>query len=344
MVVAPPSKVNSTGYEVIRTCKINTIPSELIDWLIVGQDRAPTNQPNTVRSPETPNSYGSSDYEYLLDDSVVIDILNRLGDEYLDDYSKWITATSALKRHNKFKIWNDWSKRSSHYNCNKNITIWNYNKGNVDINLLVFLVQQKEGNKTLKFVETYKKYEPIKNTDLSQLTRKTMNHKFVFDKEASTETLNYEIFNTYSSIIIKSCTGTGKTTAIATHAKKYIKRNPNTRILTITTRTTLSDQHQLSFSETKMGNYQSCKSVDLHRVSSLTICINSIKRISMLDEQDLSNYIVYVDEVASFLQLTHNNTLDLSLNETFTAICSIIRYAKKVIVPDAMINDSVFFH
>ncbi len=132
-IVAPPSKVNSKGYEVIRKHKVNQLPSELIDWLIVGLDRAPTNQPSAVRSPETPNSYGSSDYKFLLDDNVVKDILNRLGDEYLDDYSKWITATSSLKRHNKFKIWNDWSKRSSHHNYYKYVNLWNYNKGNVDI-------------------------------------------------------------------------------------------------------------------------------------------------------------------------------------------------------------------
>ena len=169
-----------------------------------------------------------------------------------------------------------------------------------------------------------------------------MHHKHVFDEKAQASTLNYDTFVKHDTIIIKSCTGTGKTTAVARHAKRYIEQNPKTKLLTITTRTTLSDQHQLSFSETNMKHYKTTKG-PLHREKSLTICINSLRKINLLEASDLNEYIVYIDEVASFLELTHNDTTNATLKETFYYIANIIKHAKKVIVSDALINDNVFY-
>jgi len=46
--------------------------------------------------------------------------------------------------------------------------------------------------------------------------------------------------------------------------------------------------------------------------------------------------------VSSFLELTHNNTLDKNLKEVFGLVAKFIKNAGKVIVSDALINDAVF--
>ena len=62
----------------------------------------------------------------------------------------------------------------------------------------------------------------------------------------------------------------------------------------------------------------------------------------MLDNDDLDDYIVYLDEVPSFLELTHNNTLDTHLRDVFGLVAKFIKRAGKVMVSYAMINDAVF--
>ena len=68
--------------------------------------------------------------------------------------------------------------------------------------------------------------------------------------------LSNEDFNEYDIIIIRSCTGTGKTTAIAKRIEDYLKDDDETKFLTLTTRTTLTDQHEKSFNNIDLKNYQ----------------------------------------------------------------------------------------
>jgi hypothetical protein len=57
---------------------------------------------------------------------------------------------------------------------------------------------------------------------------------------------------------------------------------------------------------------------------------------------ELSQYFVYIDEINSFLQLTHNKTLDTNIRQIFNLLMRIIKYAHKIIVSDNLITDSVF--
>jgi hypothetical protein len=75
--------------------------------------------------------------------------------------------------------------------------------------------------------------------------------------------------------------------------------------------------------------------------SHITICINSLLKLAYSDE-DISNSIVYVDEINSFLKLTHNSTLDNKMKLVFTRLVSIIKHCKKIIVSDNIIRDGVF--
>ena len=56
---------------------------------------------------------------------------------------------------------------------------------------------------------------------------------------------------------------------------------------------------------------------------------------------DIEKYVVYIDEVSSFLEFTHNDTLDNKIQTIYTSLIDIVKYAKKVIVSDALITDNV---
>jgi hypothetical protein len=62
--------------------------------------------------------------------------------------------------------------------------------------------------------------------------------------------LDYETFSAHETIVIESCTGTGKTTAIAKHMTQE-----QGNFLSILTRARLADQHCKSFKALGMRSY-----------------------------------------------------------------------------------------
>jgi hypothetical protein len=120
-----------------------------------------------------------------------------------------------------------------------------------------------------------------------------------------------------------------------------MKHLPNKKLITITTRTTLSDQHMKSFNELNMNHYLHLN-IDPADCNSLTICINSLMKLNTLDNGEMSDYVLYIDEVTSFLELTHNKTLDNRIVEVFNMVMRFVKHADKVIVSDALITDGAF--
>ena len=90
-----------------------------------------------------------------------------------------------------------------------------------------------------------------------------------------------------------------------------------------------------------MQNYQD-RDTDPYEAKALTSCINSLCKLIDLTDEEMSNYIVFIDEVSSFLELTHNDTLDNVLKHVYRTLIRFIKNAKKVIVSDALITDAVF--
>ena len=94
-----------------------------------------------------------------------------------------------------------------------------------------------------------------------------------------------------------------------------------------------------SFAALKLTDYRAMSAE--YRGENITVCLNSINKISSLGPEQLSRCIVYIDEIDSFLKLTHNTTLK-DEREIFLQLTKIIKCAHKVIVSDAIIRDNVF--
>ena len=77
---------------------------------------------------------------------------------------------------------------------------------------------------------------------------KNFNSKYVFDNtEDSNKTFSYDDFNNNDIIILKSSTGTGKTTAISNHIKRCFEEQPEIKLLCITPIKSLASQLHLNF-------------------------------------------------------------------------------------------------
>ena len=227
------------------------------------------------------------------------------------------------------QTWDQWSKQAANYNQAKNEKFWESTRGILDINYLVWLL--RKGGSKREFVEKWKPYHPI-TQNIEAVKQITFNAPYV------SEGLAKGTFDQYDTIVIKSCTGTGKTTAVAKHMEQEV---PYSKFLSITTRMTLTDQHHKSFEAIHMENYQDIK-VNLYDADVLGVCLNSLVRLEALSEADASQYIVYIDEVASFPEFTNNDLLDNILKRLVSTLVRLIRHAKKVIVSDALINDGTF--
>ena len=93
-----------------------------------------------------------------------------------------------------------------------------------------------------------------------------------------------------------------------------MKENTNIKFLTLTARQTLSQQHKQSFKNVHLISYQDTTG-KLKTKNAVTMCLNNLVKLSDLDEEEIANYILYIDEVNSFLDFTHNTTLKTK-NET----------------------------
>ena len=60
------------------------------------------------------------------------------------------------------------------------------------------------------------------------------------------------------------------------------------KFLSITTRTTLADQHQKSFQAINMQNYQDVR-VSLYDADVLGVCLNSLIKLEALDEKEIAD-------------------------------------------------------
>jgi hypothetical protein len=197
-------------------------------------------------------------------------------------------------------------------------------------------------------IKKYKKisYDISTNNNIDYIE---YNHKYVYDASFNDVQYDYDIFEKYDSVILKACCGTGKTTAVAEHVKKYMVENvkkymdanPGTKFLSIVDRESLADQHAKSFSSLNIEHYKTTK-IEPCDASALVLCINSLTKLSKLTKEDKNKYIVFIDEITSFLNITHNSTLDKNIKVVYNMLTSIIKNAKKVIVGDAIVLDNVF--
>ena len=140
----------------------------------------------------------------------------------------------------------------------------------------------------------------------------------------------------HPNLLIKSATGTGKTTATSNLVER-IRQGHDYKVLSIVSRVSLAHQHQKNFNN--MINYQDIKTSEYGDCKDLVIQLDSILH---LDPQKLKNTIVYLDEINSmFDYMLNSSTLKARRLQVFNMLCMVIACASYIIGVDADLSDIV---
>ena len=221
-------------YEVVKNTDINDMPTTLIDWLLgsvtLTEGQTVPRPAEPKRRTTTTNVQPSTDIKYITHDAELRNILDLLPEDYLTNYDKWLLVLTAFKRLDKWELFDEWSRRCPvTYRPNRNPNVRRNDYGVICINYIVHLLHQ-QGHKALPYVTKYREIRPI-TTDVSRHQINIHNERLYDIAKPAEEIFNYN-YNTYKSndtIIIQSCTGTGKTYAVLTeHTKHYIQEHPET--------------------------------------------------------------------------------------------------------------------
>ena len=331
-IVAPPSKTANGSYTVVNDVEVSPIPVELVSWLLEGTK---TTKPKTETNNKQTNQHQhQQQYTYEIDDEQLKQLLNKLPNNFVDVYSDWLIITTILKNMDKREIWEEWSKQSQKYDETGNNRVWAWEGfASMDVNYITSVLK-------LPRIHKFKQQKPI-TIKTNKIKKLVMDNKHVFDETYEGKQFKYKHFKDYQTIILKSDTGTGKTTAVAKHAKKYVEKH-GMKFLSITDRELMSKQHVSSFEDMDMKLYQNTSNA--YDVDCFTCCVNSlVSRLDELSDEELNDYVVYFDEITSFLQnFTHNKTLENQMRDVYKFLIRIVKNAGKVIVSDKDITDAVF--
>ena len=183
-------------------------------------------------------------------------------------------------------------------------------------------------------------FDPSEEPCITIGKSKTINNKFLFTAGGVDDNMfSYDDFIQHDTIVIKSCTGTGKTTATASHYKRLTETSKDFRFLSIVDKVSLSEEHIKSFKQLNMVSYRETETISKAQVS--VICINSLLKLSHITNVELKTLVVYIDEIDSFLKFTHNSTIQL-IKPIYMLLKRIVNHCAKLIVSDATILNNLF--
>jgi hypothetical protein len=351
-IVAPRSSLDNIFYEIIKDVKPIELPESLALWLLEdGEDDennedSKNNEDNDKKKKkptikitkknikiDKTKTYFVNKYKYEITDEELVALLNKLNKTYLEDYIKWLIVLTICRNLDKWEIFDTWCKKCpKNYNYDKNLKMWNANKGLINVNYLIKKINQ-DNKLNIKLAERYIPIDKKINTEIEKIFINI--DKLKIDEKM----LNNDV------LIIESDTGTGKTTHIAEQIKAYIEKNEkynNYQLFSIVNLINLSNQ-QIKTANDKgivLVSYKDNKKN--FRKDNIVICINSLIILKYMDEEYFKNKILFLDEINDLLNaLTHNNLLVPNIKIIYEILIKFIKFAHKIIVSDASIKQNV---
>ena len=241
----------------------------------------------------------------------------------LQEYSDWLMVAFCMKdlyvscdkklQKNIYKLFDDYSKKSSTYNKINNKNIFMNLEPKIDINYLF-----KMSNDNYYIYPFYNYKEIIFNKK---------NHKNIIVKNETFIDIDTNKLLKHKYIFIKSPTGTGKTT----YLKKLINKMNINNILSITSRVNLAGEH---VKHLNLEFYQNL--TNFEKSNKLVIQLESLIKC----EYELyKNGIIILDEVNSLLSHLRSPTLNNRRKHVYKYLLELIQNAKYVICMDADLAD-----
>jgi hypothetical protein len=340
-IVAPNSSINKVFYKIINDVKPIELPENLALWLLEviedKNDNKKTKNTNKITKSKNTTSntkkYFVNKYKYEITDEELTTLLNKLDKSYLEDYTKWLIVLTVCRDLDKWAIFDAWCKKClKNYDYDKNLKMWNANKGLINVNYLIKKINT-EYKLNIKLAERYIPIDNKLNTEIEIIHINI--EKFKIDEKL----LNNEV------LIIESDTGTGKTTHIAEQIKAYIETNEKYnkyQLFSIVNLINLSNQQIKTANDKEIVLVSYKNNKKNFRKDNIVICINSLIMIKYMNEEYFKNKILFLDEINDLLNgLTHNNLLVPHIKIIYEILIKFIKFAHKIIVSDASIKQNV---
>lgn len=249
----------------------------------------------------------------------------ELLNDFYDDYNKWLLVAFTIKdlylsvdkQYKKvcYKIFDDFSKKSSNYNKIQNKNIFLSLEPKIDINYLFRMAEMKY------YILPFYNYQEIIFNPKIHKNIVTVNEKYI--------SINITKLLNYNYIFLKSPTGTGKTTLL----KNIIDTINIKKIISITSRVNLAGEHMKALD---LSFYLDLRVDDFKYCDNLVIQLESLRKCNY---KLFKNGIVILDEVNSLLSHLRSPTLNNKRKEIYMYLIELIKNAKYVICLDADLSD-----
>lgn len=315
-IMCPPSKIEGYEYIKLNNLQIEEMPNFLIKYLLKNMDKSEeySKDSNTI----------IDNLLYVFDKNTLSYILDKLESKFYDDYHKWLVITTCIKKivdnnifNNKeelINVWDEWSKKSNSYNQSKNYEIFrNLKSDKIDISLLFSYSKVKP----LGF------FKPVEKLNYPEDTLYINKKKLGYDFIQSIDSNN--------KILIKSDTGTGKTTSF----NHYIKETKN-KFISLVSRRLLGKEQQENLKKLDIDS-KFYLDDEFDYGDNIIICADSLLKIGNFD---FSEYVIFIDEFNSVVEYILNSSTFIKNNRriVFNIIKNMIYNSKLFIGVDADIS------
>tara|TARA_A100001201_G_scaffold143120_2_gene143452 strand:- start:63 stop:2579 length:2517 start_codon:yes stop_codon:yes gene_type:complete len=296
-IVGPSSEIDGKKYEVSNNVPIGKIPADLKDFVLKYVMKS---------KPEIVKTEAVHEWSYNFDNENLMKMVNELSRGYTEDYDDWFKLATFLKEINRKDIFD---KVGEGYNKKNNDKIWDVIK--CKYSMIPHFVSQSSN------IEYYK-YKAVE----AQKARP--------DKVINKKKLGYDFFETNKNYVVKSDTGTGKTTSV-----KHLIKDHNLKFISIVSRVSLADEQYEVFSKHGID----CQHYQKTNLDSS--CIIQVDSLLKIARYDFSNYCIFLDEYNSLVEyLVTCDLLNATRVPIFLLLCKILRQCKQVIATDADISDN----
>jgi len=365
-VVAPFSYVGDNPYENKYELKNDSepieIPVEIKEWIKEevlkkkGTKKQYTKKPkkivikNEEVEEEEEINYGCdlTQYTYKFSEKELDLVVAGLPKSYFTDYSNWLIFTTAMKmldetpscKIDTFKLWDKYSKKNAeeNYNKEKNIINWNGIKDHKELKCLwnVFNKSAYNGSENILQYTMFKEVNTHKTKPDKIIDSQKLGYDFLEQFKSPEE---FGVLSQYINPVIKSDTGTGKTTSFYS----YIK-NEKSNFISLVSRISLGQEQYNIFNENgaECLFYQNIEGRDLEPEDNLVLQIDSIAKLSKgLHYEFYTDFVVYLDEFNSLVEyLITSPTLENKRIEVFYTLKKLLTMCKQIICTDADISDT----
>ena len=225
---------------------------------------------------------------YNIDDKIILKIVGDLPPSYLNDRSDWLKLTTFFKILDKKVLWNQVCRKGDGYHQQKNNKTWDSINPN-GMEMVVHILKRAKWYWYLPYI----KFKPI------------LKNKVKPDVIFNRPKLGLDFFDDYASrkhIVVKSDTGTGKTTS----TKNYFKKHEH-KFISIVSRRSLGMEQHMTFNNFGLDcNYYARHEFD--QGSNFVTTIDSFHKKCC--DANLEDYVLFFDEWSSIVEyMLDSNTL-----------------------------------